>query len=520
MQDMTRTRETPPPETLEAADATEATTERAGEKTAALTPLAASPKPGQVRIQRFSSLRARVLFWFVGLLAVATIASVLVAREVLLGQLDERIEAELVQESEELRDLATGNDPETGEPFRGSVRRIFEVFIDRNIPLENEALLTFVEGEPFLQNAEDVPYRLDQDPELVARWRGLERTERRRIDTPAGDVDYLAVPLQDDGQTRGVFVVAIFRDPEEDEFQPAIVAVGAVGVVILLVGSLLAWRLAEGILRPVRRVTGTARAISDTDLDRRIPVEGADEIAQLTSTFNEMLDRLQTAFDTQRRFVDDAGHELRTPITIVRGHLELLEDDPEERRKTLDVVLDELDRMGRIVNDLLLLAKSEEPGFLAREPVDLAALTDELERKVEGLAPREWRLEGRGSGIVLADRQLLTQAVLQLADNAVKHTSEGGMVGLGSSMGLEEARIWVRDSGPGIAPADRARVFERFSRGAGPRRSDGAGLGLAIVKAIAEAHHGRVELESRPGEGAMFTIVVPTRPARKPEAVP
>jgi signal transduction histidine kinase len=114
--------------------------------------------------------------------------------------------------------------------------------------------------------------------------------------------------------------------------------------------------------------------------------------------------------------------------------------------------------------------------------------------------------------MVVADRQRLTQAVLQLADNAVQHTSEGGVVGLGSSVGLEEARIWIRDTGSGIAPADRERVFERFSRGAGPRRSDGAGLGLAIVKAIAEAHHGRVELESRPGEGAMFTIVVPTRP--------
>jgi two-component system, OmpR family, sensor kinase len=362
MQQMTRTTETTsPPETLDATGGTDERRAREGDAPSAAEP--APEKAGAVRMGRFSSLRARVLFWFVGLLAVATIASVLVARAVLLGQLDERIDAELVQESEELRNLATGNDPETGEPFRGSVRRIFEVFIERNIPLQNEALLTFVGGEPFLTSGDDVPYRLDQDPELVAHWGGLERTERRRIDTPAGDVDYLAMPLQDDGETRGVFVVAIFRDPEEDKFQPAIVAVGVVGLVILLVGSLLAWRLAEGILRPVRMVTGTTREISETDLHRRIPVEGTDEIAQLTSTFNEMLDRLQTAFDTQRRFVDDAGHELRTPITIVRGHLELLEDDAEERRKTLDVVLDELDRMGRIVNDLLCWPSPRSPDF-------------------------------------------------------------------------------------------------------------------------------------------------------------
>jgi signal transduction histidine kinase len=256
-------------------------------------------------------------------------------------------------------------------------------------------------------------------------------------------------------------------------------------------------------------VTSTARSISESDLSRRIPVRGHDEIARLTATFNEMLDRLEAAFETQRHFVDDAGHELKTPITIIRGHLELLEGEPDERRETLALVMDELDRMGRIVNDLLLLAKSEEPDFLGLETVDVEPLTNELEQKAGALGSRDWRLERRGRGIIVADRQRLTQAIVQLVQNAVEHTSEGDRISLGSAVENGEARLWVRDEGPGIPLDEQERIFQRFGRGAGARRAEGAGLGLAIVKAIADAHHGRVELYSRPGAGALFTLVIP-----------
>jgi signal transduction histidine kinase len=257
-------------------------------------------------------------------------------------------------------------------------------------------------------------------------------------------------------------------------------------------------------------VTGTARSISETDLSRRIPVQGRDEIGQLTTTFNEMLGRLETAFETQRHFVDDAGHELKTPITIIRGHLELLDEgDPEERRETVALVMDELDRMSRIVNDLLLLAKSEEPDFLGLETVDVEPLTDELQLKASALGARDWRVERRGRGIIVADRQRLTQAVVQLVQNAVDQTSDGDRISLGSAIENGEALFWVRDEGPGIPLEEQERIFQRFGRGTGARRAEGAGLGLAIVKAIADAHHGRVDLYSRPGAGALFTLVVP-----------
>jgi two-component system OmpR family sensor kinase len=455
-------------------------------------------------------LRLRVLAWFVGLLTVATVTSVLVIRQVLHARLDERIHAELVQESEELRRLAAdGVDPDTGRPFGANVERIFRVYLERNVPSPNEALITFVDGEPFLRSAQVMPFRLDQDRALAARWGSVRQPDRGRVQTPAGPVEFLAVPLQTGQRTSGVFVAAIFRDLQRAEADAAVRAATAVGLGVLVLGSLLAWRLAGNVAEPVADLTRTARTISETDLSRRIPVRGRDEVAQLATTFNEMLERLDRAFGSQRQFLDDAGHELRTPLTIVRGHLELLEDDPQERRETIELVLDELDRMQRIVNDLLLLAKREQPDFLNLTTVDVGPLTEELHAKVVALAPRRWGLESRGRGVIVADRQRLTQAVVQLAQNAARYGSDDGPIALGSSVAGGEARFWVRDTGPGIPAEQQEQLFERFRRGPGRQRAEAAGLGLAIVKAIAEAHHGRVEVQSRPGAGSTFTVVVP-----------
>ncbi len=456
-----------------------------------------------------SSLRTRTLAFFVTLLALAIASTVLVTRTVLLVRLDQRIDTELTQEAAELRRLTSGNDPETGQPFGPRPRRIFDVFLSRNIPSRHEAMITFVGGEPYIRSRQVVPYRLDREPDLVARWGSLTQPERGRAQTPAGRVEYLAVPLNVAGTARGVFVAAIFRDRAADETEEAVLAAGAVGLAVLLLGSLLAWRLADRVVRPVSALIRTARAISESDLGRRLPVEGRDEVAQLAVTFNEMLDRLEHAFASQRRFVDDAGHELKTPLTIVRGHLELLEAVPDAREQTVALVLDELDRMSRIVEDLLLLAKREQPDFLDLATVEVGALTDDLHAKVGALDQRQWMLEARGRGIIVVDRQRVTQAIVQLAQNAIRHGGADGPVSLGSEVANGEARFWVRDEGPGVPSGDRERIFSRFYRGGTGRRTEGAGLGLAIVRAIAEAHRGRVEIESEPGRGAEFTIVIP-----------
>ena len=466
----------------------------------------AGPRARLVRMP--SSIRTRTIVSFVGILVLATLSSVLVTRAVLLVRLDQRVDSELAQEAAELRQLAEeGSDPETGRPFRGDVERIFEIFLGRNIPAPYEAIVTFVDGEPYLRSRPVTDYRLDTQPEIAGRWARLREPERDALETPEGRVEYLAVPLVFGGEPRGVFVSAIFRDRAKAEVDEATRATAAVGLAVLLLGSLLAWRLADRIVGPVGELTRTSRAITETDFGRRIPVVGQDEVAQLATTYNEMLDRLEHAFSSQRAFLDDVGHELKTPLTVVRGHLELLDDDPAERRETLALVLDELDRMARIVEDLLILAKHEQPGFLALETLDVGELTDAIRAKAAGLGEHGWTVESRGRGVIVADRQRLTQALLQLAQNAVRHA--GGPIALGSQVTDGEARFWVRDRGPGIPAEEQETIFTRFRQGEHERGREGTGLGLAIVRAIAEAHHGRVEVASLAGIGSTFAIVVP-----------
>jgi signal transduction histidine kinase len=189
-------------------------------------------------------------------------------------------------------------------------------------------------------------------------------------------------------------------------------------------------------------------------------------------------------------------------------------DTPQDRRATVALVTDELERMARIVDELLLLAKAEQPDFLHPGPILLAELTGDVLTKARALGDRDWRLDTSAHGEVVGDEQRLTQAVLNLARNAVEHSGPGSEIGIGSERRGHEVAIWVRDTGAGIDERDRLRIFERFARGGGDRRrSDGAGLGLAIVAAIARAHGGRVEVDSTPGLGSTFTVVIPVEAA-------
>jgi two-component system OmpR family sensor kinase len=465
-------------------------------------------------------IRARILFWSILTLALSVAMGVVAVRQVVRTQIDGRIDESLRQEARELELLAGGNDPRTGRPFGNDVERIFDVFLARNVPQRNEAYLTFVGGV-----AEDsrgaMPHALDEDGAFLARVDDVRSSARGAYESTAGRVEYLAVPVLEDGRPRGAFVSAYFADLEVDDAirQTTRTAI-EVGVLMLLIGALVIWRVAEGVLKPVRRTTETVRDITTADLSRRLAVSGNDEVADLGRTFNELLAKLEDAFETQRRFVDDAGHELRTPITIIRGHLELLDDDPAERERTLALVGDELGRMQRIVEDLLTLAKAERPDFLAMEAVEIGSLTDELVEKVSALGERSWQIDARARGIVVADRQRLSQAMIQLVHNAVQHTDVGATIALGSELRGSEARLWVRDAGRGIAPQEMGRIFQRFARGEGRRASEGAGLGLSIVRAIAEAHGGRVELDSAVGIGSTFAVVLPIDQPVAAEATP
>ncbi|CAN5890781.1 ATP-binding protein [soil metagenome] len=480
-----------------------------------------TPRAGLVRRLLFG-LRTRLVLWYLVLLAVAAGLTIFGTRQVLLVRLDERIDAELRQEIEELTRLADGDDPATGEPFQDDVYAIFDTFLRRNVPSRNETFLAIelATGEG-LRPTTDPPYALDTDREIRAYIEGIRSPERGTFSTPMGEVDYHAVTLEAEGDPLGVFVVAIFSDLLRAETNDVVRVVSVIFGVLLVFVSFLAWGAAGRVVAPVTAVTATARRINDTDLTRRIPLGGAAETTEMAATFNAMLDRLEEALAAQRRFVDDAGHELRTPITIIRGHLELMGDDPEERRETIALVTDELDRMHRMVEDLLILAKAERPDFLALRVVDVARLTEEVFAKAQAIAPRDWRLAAAAPGRAVVDRQRITQALVQLAQNAVQHTSAGGRIAIGSFVRDHEAGFWVSDDGEGVPDGEAQRIFGRFHRGeAGRRRGEGAGLGLSIAQAIAMAHGGRIELHSLPGMGATFTVVVPVDPPSEPALVP
>jgi len=466
----------------------------------------------------FWGIRTRILIWYLVLLAVSIAIAVVGVRQVLLIRLEDDIDAALAQEVEEVRALADGIDPETGEPFGGNAAAIFDTFLVRSVPGDHEAFFTLVDGQPYKRTV--APLSLFDEPGTLTAWQGLDEPTWGRTATSAGPVRWLAVPLVASDRVAGTFVVAHYSLEEREQIDLVIQVLIVLSVGVLLLATLLAWAAAGRAIAPLTALTATARGIGERDLSARIPVVGSDEVAELTATLNSMLERLEVAFASQRAFLHDVGHELRTPITIIRGHLELLDDDPVERERTIEIVLDEFDRFGRLVADLLLIARSEQPDFLRFAPLELAEFLDRVAAQVRPLGEREWSVVRPRPAVLVADADRLIQALVNLAANAVRHTGPGGVIELGAAVEGTDVRLWVRDEGTGVAAEDQARIFERFARGRDrlTRSNEGAGLGLAIVGAIAAAHGGRAELDSALGRGSTFSIVIPLN--RPPEEMP
>jgi signal transduction histidine kinase len=305
---------------------------------------------------------------------------------------------------------------------------------------------------------------------------------------------------------------------------------------VLFVASLgVGWVVAGRVLRPIGRITSVARDIQATDLSRRIELPGPDdELKQLGDTFDAMLARLDAAFAAQRQFVADASHELRNPLAIIRTNVDVaLADpraDPEDLRHTMVVVKRASDRMARLVDDLLALARRQEP-ILEHEPVDLgAAVAEASDDFVVPAAARNIVLDRAiAPGVVVTgDRDALKRAVANLLENAVRLAPPGSRIRLATGSEDDQAWIAVADEGPGIAPEDQPHVFDRFWRAdkARSRADGGTGLGLAIVRQIAESHGGQVRLQSKVGVGSSFVIWLPVaagsagEPAPVPPATP
>ena len=464
-----------------------------------------------VRTRLVGSVAVLSALGFVG----AGAAALLVERQ----RIEARVEQSLAQEIGEFTALArSGVDPRTGDPF-ADAESLVTLSMQRNIPDEHETHLGYladltivpVDGGGTLHR--EAGFRTVATRAVVPAFGSYESADE-------GRVVYAVMPFTKSGQ-QSHFVSAYFVDRELDELGDAIRSY-AVAAAFAWAGLVLAaWALARRILQPIEVLRSTAATITETDVSRRIAVTGHDEVADLGRTFNGMLDRLQEALDSQRRMLDDAGHELRTPITVIRGHLELMdEEDPADVRGTRDLSIDELDRMARLVEDLLVLAKARRPDFLRRRDVDVAAVVESTYEKAQALAPRTWALDPLTPARARVDPERLTQALLQLASNAVAVTGEGDTIGFGCAPGPGGVQLWVRDTGPGVPPADRLRIFERFESGARVPGGSSTGLGLAIVSAIARAHGGAARVTSAGSAGgAMFILEVPAAD-RDPHARP
>ncbi|MEQ3553097.1 HAMP domain-containing sensor histidine kinase [Pseudonocardia nematodicida] len=471
------------------------------------------PASRPVRRRLFLPARLRIVGWCTLLLIVTLFSVGLAVRNLLQADAVRSVHDGLVQETREfLRVAESGRDPITGAPTVDAVQ-LMEGHLLRQYPHDGE-LLFGIAGDGRVLTQPDRPPSEAEQREVIAPI-VAEAGEGGRLETSAGPVLWSSVRVVDDsGEPAGTYVIASEVTPHLASAEAVTRAVMIVSGGGVLIAALASWIIAGQILRPVNAVRKAAERITHEDLTQRIEVVGHDDVAALAMQFNAMLDRLEGAFRVQREFLDDASHELRTPITIVRGNLELLgDDDPAERAEVVRLCGGELDRMSRIVEDLLLLAKSEQPDFVSPRRTDLLELTTDVAAKLQRLGDRRWRIDDLPEGEAMLDPQRITQALVQLAQNAVQHTGPGDRIALGAVVRGPDVVFRVADTGHGVTPDDAEAIFQRFSRGAthGGSRGlhTGAGLGLAIVTAIAEAHGGRVELDSRPGAGATFSIRLP-----------
>jgi two-component system OmpR family sensor kinase len=485
------------------------------------------------RLAARTPLQVKLTVAVLALVAVALVLIGLASVTVVDGLLVGRLDGELQQEA---RRSANGPPPtlDGPGPRRGPRSPYLVQYRDRDgrrgQELSNELL-----------QAGQQPPRVPDDP----AW--LEANAGATVTVPAtgGDGRWrVAVQPLRDG-SGGSVVVAASLDGIDSTIRQLRVIDLVVSVVVLAVLAGLGVTIVRASLRPLVEIEQTARAIAAGDLTRRVPDrDPRTEVGRLGRALNTMLAQIESAFgaraaseeaarrseDRMRRFVADASHELRTPLTTIRGFAELYRQgasrDPEELDRLMRRIEGQAARMGLLVEDLLLLARLDQQRPLDREPVDLLALAADAVHDARAVAPdREIELVvggaegGDGSAlVVLGDGQRLRQVLANLVDNALTHTPAGSpievRVGAESLDGRPGAAVEVVDHGPGLTPEQSERVFQRFYRAdpARPHADGGTGLGLSIVAALVAVHGGTVGVDSVPGRGARFRVVLPLAP--------
>ncbi len=353
---------------------------------------------------------------------------------------------------------------------------------------------------------------------------GIYLYQVNQLDDPVIEVQRLVLLNQQTGEVRNQLGImpeeaqrAIIEQIQVNSYREALNelrkgSLGALGL-LFIISFGTGWLFSGWTLRPVDRITGVARDITATDLTRRIGLRGPnDELKNLADTFDQMLDRLQGSFEDQRRFVQDASHELRNPLAVARANLELALDggSEEEVRAAAEIAHRSTGRMTLLVENLLQQARAGVPE-LERAPVDLTRMLNEIAADFAApAAERDLRVEADvapGPVVVNGDGPALRRAIANLVANAVRLAPTSSTIGLSLETAAECVEVAVSDEGPGIASKHHEAVFQRFWRG--DNAGTGTGLGLSLVKLIVERHGGSVSLRSDVGSGSTFTLRLP-----------
>ncbi len=429
--------------------------------------------------------------------------------------LDARAVDRLHQSKIALQDLVEGGtNPETGVALTDP-SEIVRLHLARTYAGTYTGEVGFVDGTLYWLPSQEPRLHIEDDAELVAYvaplTTGTDTIITTHTTTTTTTYRLIVVPIAGPSSNAALVHAIDMRGYGESTHSAMVLyVVAALGTLVLVVP--FAWFSVTRLLRPIGELRRATDSIGESDLTTRVPVRGNDDLSGLAGAVNRMLDRVETAVVARRELLDDVSHELRTPITVVRGHMELLDpDDHDDVVETRALVIDEIDRMGTLVGDLLELARASDTVNPAS--TDLAALTEAVLDKARALGDRQWTLDEAAQVTCCLDPTRITQAWLQLAQNAVQYSADGTLIAIGSGTDLQWARLWVRDRGIGIAPDDIKCVRQRFVRGtAGTESVAGSGLGLNIVESIARAHGGHLDIESTPGVGSTFTLVIPQRP--------
>ncbi|MDR7186595.1 signal transduction histidine kinase [Microbacterium trichothecenolyticum] len=488
--------------------------------------MARTPRPVPARVRILAAILAVAC---VGLAIVGSV-TFLVQREQALGGVNDRLKAQVASletvangDSADATDGASAATEELDKSDFQNVDDYLNAVVARLVPARNEGSLALIDGVPRWVPSTLTGIPISKNQQLIDRVVGETADGTPHMGTAVtdqGSLRYIAIPVTMAGDPRqGMYVRAVDLGAELQPVTFAMTTYVIAAVAVLFAIGIVGWFVTGRLLSPIRRLRETADAISITDLSHRLEPQGNDDIADLSRTVNSMLDRLEDSVDVQRQLLDDVRHELKTPITIVRGHLELMNpQDAADVASARDIGIAELDRLTRLVEDIDLLATAEADSY-SLETVDLAGLTERVGELVAVIPGHSWTVEARAEGGTVGDQDRLLQAWLQLADNAAKYTPEGSPIEIGSAHSDDGSRLWVRDHGPGIPPGARARIFRRFDRAHVKRSVGGSGLGLAIVDAIAKGHGGHCVVTDTPGGGATFTIHLPPTEAELPAPV-